>query len=772
MNYLNKLLSLGFIDSFDKEQLQTIKMTNLIALFFGVIVGVYSPIIFGLISKVAGVILLFACLLYIFCLWLNSQYKYLAAKIVLALIGNFLVLYFYILLGKESFVHIFFVAGICLPYLLFTNPLEFIYRNIYITLPFCLFIILNFVDFSLIISPITYNKNILNFLFLSANVLNFFIILVIIGYFSKTMRTAQQEVKDLLQKEQEKNKELLRVEETLMENVKELHFIHQVLADANRTQSIKQKFLDTIIEHLPVAVFVKSVKEDYRFSVWNQAAEKMFGLSSETILGKNDYDFFPKEQADFFREYDQRVMEEGKLVDIPEEPISSPQGNLTLHTIKVPIYDENNEPNILLGISENITERKSYLVALKQKNDALQVAEEELRKNIEELQIVRDNLHQLLIEQDKFIALIESSDIFIGLAAMSGKMLFANKAAMRMVGLRREPITNYNLTDCIPEKFHTTYFNDILPTLHKKGTWRGELMIKGIKSNFEYPSDTTVLLVKDRITQEPICIGLIQFDIAEKKLAEAELQMTANLLQRQKIEITKQNEELVATNGVKDRILSIIAHDVRSPLTVIMGFIDLLKDGDLSAEEIKLLVGQLYTACDNTLLMLENLLTWARSQMQGLTIQPTTFSLQVIFEQQYKNFEALLQKKSLQLHLSLHPIELEIRTDRSLLSIILHNLLSNAIKYTKNKGNIVLLGYKKENQIIIQVKDTGVGISPEHLEKLFKIEEHFTTRGTQDEKGTGLGLLLSKELVEKNKGRLQVESIWGEGTTFTITLPA
>jgi PAS domain S-box-containing protein len=137
-------------------------------------------------------------------------------------------------------------------------------------------------------------------------------------------------------------------------------------------------FLQTLMDNLPVSVFVKTVN-DGRFVLWNKANEQLTGLPAETVLGRTDHDFFPKEQADFFRQKDHEVFEKGMTIDIPEEPVDSQRlGRRVLHTIKTPIYDDSNAPVYLLGMSEDITERKQAEEALRTQNEQLQARNKEL----------------------------------------------------------------------------------------------------------------------------------------------------------------------------------------------------------------------------------------------------------------------------------------------------------------------------------------------------------------------------------------------------------
>jgi signal transduction histidine kinase len=236
--------------------------------------------------------------------------------------------------------------------------------------------------------------------------------------------------------------------------------------------------------------------------------------------------------------------------------------------------------------------------------------------------------------------------------------------------------------------------------------------------------------------------------------------------------ILVKNEKLHSLNSVKDKMLSIIAHDVRSPLSMIVGFLDLLEGNDLNEEEQLLLVSQLKGSTIHTLDMLEDLLNWARSQMGGIRVQPTKFNILQLAAEKTAFCSKMAQKKEIQL---INTIEQDcfVYADQNHIAIVMQNLLSNAIKFTPKNGfiTISIAGIDKQADFItIQVSDTGVGMEAEKLHKLFNTESHFSTKGTEDEKGTGLGLLLCKEFVESSGGKISVTSQKGEGTTFSFTV--
>jgi len=243
-------------------------------------------------------------------------------------------------------------------------------------------------------------------------------------------------------------------------------------------------------------------------------------------------------------------------------------------------------------------------------------------------------------------------------------------------------------------------------------------------------------------------------------------------LQALNTQLETSQKELHLSNSMKDRLFSVIAHDLRSPLNTINGFLNLmqLQKDAMTPEEIEVLTSQMIKSVKNTLDLLDNLLHWSRSQMglMKINIQPInlselvddTFDL-LSLNAKSKNIE--LVKKDTQPH--------SVMADAHMIDIVIRNLVSNAIKFT-NDGNITVhCRDAPDHQVELTVQDTGIGISTEDAQKLFKVDSHFTTEGTHREKGTGLGLLLCKELIEKNEGRIWVESKPGEGSAFKFRLP-
>lgn len=232
--------------------------------------------------------------------------------------------------------------------------------------------------------------------------------------------------------------------------------------------------------------------------------------------------------------------------------------------------------------------------------------------------------------------------------------------------------------------------------------------------------------------------------------------------------ILDQTKNLEDINKVKDKLFSIVSHDLKDSLTSIKGFIDLLKDGSLSKDEFNHLLPELSENANNASLLLFNLLNWSKSQMQSLESKPSLFDVQEVFLDKLKLIEQKTEKKNIKIEdNSLHDF---IYADRSMVEIIVQNLLTNAVKFCKSGDTITIQNHISNGQSLISIGDTGVGISKENQDQLFK-SNTFTTIGTKNEKGTGLGLTICKELVELNHGKIWVESTEEVGSTFYIELP-
>lgn len=237
-------------------------------------------------------------------------------------------------------------------------------------------------------------------------------------------------------------------------------------------------------------------------------------------------------------------------------------------------------------------------------------------------------------------------------------------------------------------------------------------------------------------------------------------------------ELLVQSEELKGAISTKDKFFSIIAHDLKSPFNSIIGFSEILKDEatDLNSEVVAQYAGTINSTATNTYNLLVELLDWAKTQQGGMPFDCKVVVLDQIIISVFAGLKNSADQKNIVLTKNI-PANLMMTADENMVNAILRNLIQNAIKFTPKSGKVNVAAKVLDKQVEISVSDNGIGMTREAIENLFKIETSFTTQGTENEKGTGLGLLLCKEFVEKHDGRIWVESEVGKGSTFRINLP-
>jgi signal transduction histidine kinase len=252
----------------------------------------------------------------------------------------------------------------------------------------------------------------------------------------------------------------------------------------------------------------------------------------------------------------------------------------------------------------------------------------------------------------------------------------------------------------------------------------------------------------------------------------------AKHLQQQKIElektteeIIKQKEELGQLNQVKDRFFSIISHDLRNSLTTMKLYFDLISNKTYKPENNhEELTKQISSSVENTIDLLENLLVWAKAQIKGIDFNPKVLQVSDIVQKNVNLLNGSAHQKNIRLE-NITDEDLYVFADEDMFHLVVRNLLANAIKFTNVGGNVTIHTEENPTHVTVHITDSGVGISKDSLERLFTKTQNPSTLGTGNEKGTGLGLLLCKEFVLKNNGQIHVESIQGQGSTFSVSLP-
>lgn len=243
--------------------------------------------------------------------------------------------------------------------------------------------------------------------------------------------------------------------------------------------------------------------------------------------------------------------------------------------------------------------------------------------------------------------------------------------------------------------------------------------------------------------------------------------------QRKKLnkDLARTNTELERLNNMKNKLFSVISHDLRTPLGNLAAILNLYQSGDLNAKDVASVAARLSQQVTASGYVLENLLEWAKSELRDVKNNPENVLLIEKIRKVLHQFEGDLKVKEITISNEV-PGDIVVWADRAQLQIIVRNLLTNAIKFTRPGGTIRISGKQYSNTVQLTITDNGVGMNEEQVRKLFQHDQMGTTLGTNQEKGSGIGLLITKELVTNNGGSIEVESQKEKGTTFTIVLPS
>lgn len=381
---------------------------------------------------------------------------------------------------------------------------------------------------------------------------------------------------------------------------------------------------------------------------------------------------------------------------------------------------------------------------------------EEIRLQKNELQKTASHLKDANRELKKLSVIAQKTDNAVAIFDAQGNIEWINEGFTQMYGFTLEQFKNEKGENLIKSSANPHIQAAIKKCIRNKETAIYEFFTL-TRQNEGIWAQTTLTPILDETGE---LLKLIAIDGNVTKLKDAE----------QKIEL--QRDELEKANKTKDKFFSIIAHDLRGPLSNIFTLLNIIYNDleNFDKDYLKKLIGQLKETTGNTFNLTENLLDWAHLRKDSIQYKPETFYLKELAEENIELFKSQANKKKLILKNEIPESE-KVFADVEMIKTVIRNLMGNAIKFTGVGGEITLSASKKENHVLVMVSDTGKGMGPDEVEKLFRIDVHHSTLGTQQEKGTGLGLILTKEFVEKNKGEIYVESKPGKGSVFSFSLP-
>jgi len=369
--------------------------------------------------------------------------------------------------------------------------------------------------------------------------------------------------------------------------------------------------------------------------------------------------------------------------------------------------------------------------------------------DISELKKAEDKIRKLSVA-------VEQNPSTIVITDVNSNIEYVNPKFTELTGYEPEDVIGKNTRILNSGKTDTDVFSDLWEKISNGKTWSGEFINKK-KNGEEFIEYATIAPIFDED-------GILTNYIAIKEDITVKKQLQNTLIENEK--------KLRQLNATKDKFFSIIAHDLRSPFNAILGFSNLLlqKHAEYDKEKREQLIMPIVDSAERTFELLENLLQWAKTQSKRITYNPEEHDAKTVVFETIFNITNIAKSKNIKLIESI-PNELTIFVDMEMIKTVLRNLITNSIKFTEEGGSINVDTEQNSNEIIFSVTDTGVGMSQDKVNKLFDITEKTNTLGTNNETGTGLGLILCKEFVEKHGGKIWVESKLGEGSSFKFTLP-
>jgi PAS domain S-box-containing protein len=492
-------------------------------------------------------------------------------------------------------------------------------------------------------------------------------------------------------------------------------------------------FLNTILENLPNMIFVKDAK-DLRFVMFNKAGEELLGVSRKDLIGRNDHDFFPKDQADFFTSKDRSVLEGGRLLDIPEEPIETKKGKKILHTKKIPVRDSMGETNYLLGISEDITENREFQKALQEKTELLDL----ILRNISDGIVAADN---------------------------NGAFLLFNPAAERILG--RGPVQGG--TGVWVEKYGvfrpdgSTPFRDEEVPLARALRGEATTEIEMILRNEGHPKGISIKVSGRPLQDEKGQIRggvVIVRDITEEK---------------RRLEKESYTRALEVSNRELQDFVFVASHDLQEPLRKIQSFGEFLQreEGKNLGPNGNDYLDRMRNAAGRMQRLINDLLALTRVTTKAQPFVPV--ELDKIIREVQSDLETRLSETGGKVEMGPLPV---LEADPTQMRQLFQNLIGNALKFHRHGvPPVIRISAALENEgrsgidhYRITVEDNGIGFDNKYAEQIFKVFERL--HGKEAYEGTGIGLSICRKVVERHGGIIRAEGVPGQGSRFIIELPA
>lgn len=513
----------------------------------------------------------------------------------------------------------------------------------------------------------------------------------------------------------------------------------QALIQSREEYKKQYHFTNSLLQALPIPVFYKD--KEGRYIGCNKAFEEFTGKNEEQIKNKTVFELWKTNLSNKYHQKDIELIEQGgkQHYEFNVSHFDKSERNVIFN--KSVYYNENNVAQGIIGCYVDITERKKIEKKLKLSEKKYRELFEQNTDSITIFKIKNDG------KPSKIIDLNENAAKIIG---------YTKKEVQKKSPPELEKTSNYEkivqrINDL--KKYNYSNFETILK--HKSGR---DVYVK-------------VKLIPIKYKGEPALMN-ITHDITEFKKSQ-EKNILNNIRLKKLLDLARNKQKkLEKLNRDKDTLLSILAHDLKNPFNTLFGYISLLlmNMSRYDKEQIKQKVEMIKLVGEQTYSLLEDILLWAKSQAGKISFIPKFIDFKTICIETIELVRNEATKKNITINCICDELQ-TIYADENMFRIILRNLLSNAVKFTNKQGEINIASKINSNYYEIIVEDNGIGIDIKHHPKLWDITSHYSTTGTANEEGSGFGLAICKELVEKHGGEIRVESEKGEGSKFIFTIP-
>lgn len=537
---------------------------------------------------------------------------------------------------------------------------------------------------------------------------------------------------------------------------------------AQKNINDKSQFLENLLETIPMPIFYKDTKGNYLGC--NVAYEKLMQIKKSDIIGKTVFEVAPLELAQKYHDMDMDLLNT-KEMQLYEWQLKSNNG-AQRHVVfyKDVFYDSDNKPSGLIGVILDISDRKS----------------------MEEL---------IISKQKELQTIFDATPVLTCVLNQNFNIVNANKAFRLQTGFDENTSSNFtaggilscinlintfdacgNGGNCLSCSLRMAIRNTFETGANHTGIeFKSQEQVKNEKTykyylcstaRIEHPNEMFVLVAFQDIT-ERVVIEQHKNELFEELRLSKDL-LEATLFQKEALieELELSKESLKTLNAEKDKFFSILAHDLKNPFNLLINYSTKLFDDFANVGEAEKLtmIQDIKSSSESVFKLLENLLDWSRVQTGKFSFNPQVIDIYEIVYNSIFTFQSIAKSKEISIITNIK-LDTLVYADFYMISTVMRNLISNAVKFTRQGGKIEINHNIHDKHIQINVSDNGIGMTQEQISRLFRIDNTMSTLGTNNEKGTGLGLILSSEFLAQHGTQLEVLSNKELGSIFSFTLP-